>query len=154
MTTLYLVTEGYTEVTREADPNERWDGDDLAHDNRVEEVLLSKPKGYSYEEFEVGFGVKVGDKVYVLTVTHSTGDSFHHETGCLAIVDVYEDFKVAAFNKKKIDANNRKPDSDMYIKIKFELADGEVKLNNYSCGWEGYFENVESIDIESYQIIA
>ena len=144
---LNIDDERRTVVTRERSSSDRWDADDLHHD-------LVSINGYTCvsknEYFEVTCDVVPEDNaaVYLVVVRHSTGDSFHSETGCIQYVAAYGTRENAERVAKAIvDHDENRGDSDRY-RITVTLANGTVDTISASA-WTGYFERLERVDIET-----
>jgi len=130
-----IVDNGYTEVTRHADPDERWDGDDLSTDHSIEGFNLRKE---SYGDLEVGFEPDFDKTYFLLYGIYSTGDSFHHEEGRIEFVDLYEDGEVAWENYRRLEASN-----EYTVTLKHETG----KEYGFYVPWRGYFESLTSLDV-------
>lgn len=87
--------------------------------------------GISREEHEVNFEPKSGNTVYVVYVRYSTGDSFGHTNGEWSIIDILDSMEHANKLKESIDS-------------------GEYERNNGHAPWTGYFESLESSNIEKF----
>lgn len=85
---------------------------------------------------------QVGDTVYVVSVTYTTGDSFGNSKGNLAVAGVYNNTKDAIAVRTKIEEQPRKSG------LNVTLSDGTVQ--KIYGPWMGYFERVEVVDIESF----
>lgn len=91
------------------------------------------------ESIDVDFEAKVGDTVYVLSMTYGTGDSFGNSSGEGEILWVFKDFDVAREAALKVREQQNK------FSVVFSDENGNVhQLSNPGAG---YFECVESVDI-------
>ena len=84
-----ISTTTYTEVTRAADPNEQWDGDDLNHSFSINGWYRTDGGPYRIDPEKPVYGV------YVI---YSTGNSFHREDGVGEVMMVNQNLEMA---KKK-----------------------------------------------------
>lgn len=95
---------------------------------------------YSPESESVDDSWKTGDSGWFVWVNYSTGDSFGRSLrGSICIVDIFKDFAEAV--KCRNDIQNNKA---TYIK--------EGKECKIYAPWEGYFENLESVSCDSFDI--
>lgn len=127
MTKIYLEMTGHTHVTRDGDPDDRWDGDDTSTDWSFGEVSLSHDNSYWRESFETNFDVKPGDPIVLVVAVWSTGDSFHRADGEYA--EVFGAFKTreeATAYAAKLRGNE---DIDVYRP------------------WLGYFESLDEVEV-------
>jgi hypothetical protein len=138
--------QSYTDVTRHRDPDEKWDADDLAHSQSI--------NGYStHTNLKGGWDFVLSKKpsakqpFYLVYVNYSTGDSFHHETGCIEFVDVFESEKDGDALVDMLDkdyAKFKKADRHDYTPLKVKLPSG-VEREIYTSTWKGYFERLEGV---------
>ena len=122
---------------------------DWSSDNsfRIKSVLTEKDEEFSEGEYYELHDAKEGDFVYVLVLQYSTGDSFGCSTGNGEIVGVYKDIKVAEQARKTYMENK-----DQYsIELPFETYEG-IKFQEISNPAAGYFESLESLDIQCFNI--
>ena len=100
---------------------------------------LSNTRRYSSEVFTVNYTVSPGDKVYVLVMTYSTGDSFGSSTGHKEVLWVFKDLEVAKDARKEVH------DQDQDYDINFVTDGGKIiKLSNPAAG---YFEHLEDLEV-------
>lgn len=133
---LYIKNYYYIiDSNRDDDDNweEDWDFYILSAHNR--------PKDGS-EQVEVDYEVSVGERVYVLYMRYSSGDSFGCANGKAEIIWVFKNKEVAMAAKKIWENAN---ENDM-VEI-FTDSGKSLKLSNPAAG---YFENVSSINLETY----
>lgn len=112
-----------------------------SNDFSLSGVKLSK-NDYEYSEaFTLPQEVKEGDRVYVLWMTYSTGDSFGNADGLGEIIWVFPTEELAIAAKKLWEGSEK-------YSIDFDIGEGHSKtLSNVAYG---YFENQDSIDISSF----
>lgn len=126
-------------------------GDWYAHyDFSVKGVSLSEPEAYGcYEKFGLK-EVELGDVVYVLWMTYSSGDSFGSSTGNGEVLWVFKDVKLALRAKQLYEKINA--DDNCMFSIEMETEDGEkFKMSNPAAG---YFENMGSIEVSTFLVEA
>ncbi len=144
--------KGYTDVTREADPDDSWDRDDLSTswdisnniletDTQFPDIVSSKKLDFEKEYF----------LVYVI---FSTGDSFHHHSGYdCRLIDVFEHKENAQKLVEMIEKQNENYQSNQRdlgenaYSMTYTDESGETK--QISCDWNGYFERIDSCDIKT-----
>lgn len=96
------------------------------------------------ERVNVSFDADVGDTVYVLWMTYSTGDSFGHGSGYGEILWVFKNEEVAKY------ALNQVNECVEEYSIKFKDDDGNVI--EFSNPGSGYFESVDSLTISEFKL--
>lgn len=84
------------------------------------------------ETVEVDFTPKSGEKVYIIVVRYSTGDSFGRSNGHWHIEGAYNDRDEAEAIGKRI-------------------AHGNYKKDSY-LPWNGYFEHLEEVSVEGLDL--
>lgn len=134
----------YSELTVETNPAKEEYGDWSTELHfSVEGIFLTKDRYFSYEEIEVDFEVSLGDELYVLCMIYSSGDSFGTCRGNGEVIWVFKDKALALKLAKEFE------DSKEYS-IVFTTESGNlVTLSNPASG---YFENVSSMNIESFKV--
>lgn len=139
---LHLDTNSWTDVTREADPDDSWGADDTSTSWTVNGISLSDKDGH--QALPADFPVEVGDTVYVVYAVYSTGDSFHRADGeYLEVLSFHKNSAIAYKNKASAEGP-RKDRHDMTIEF-----DSGAKVQRY-CPWDGYFESLDSVSVESF----
>lgn len=89
---------------------------------------------------------------FLLYTTYSTGDSFGYSyNGSIEFIDLYayEELDLAKENKKRIEDHNEVKSSNFNEEYYFYLLDREGQEHRMSAPWKGYFENLESVNIDS-----
>lgn len=147
-----------TDVVREGDTNDRWDKDDLSHDTEYHYVYPDE-NNRNHLELAVPFKLVDGNQYWLVVVTYSTGDSFHHEDGCTQEIGLYKTWKKANAAVEEINhhysfcdrgrpwnskVKNKKPKGwDAFsISIFNEVGRKEV----VSPCWMGYFESIQAVE--------
>jgi hypothetical protein len=143
---LHLNTESYTDVTRDSDPDDRWDADDTSTSWSLRGIMLSDVDGQ--HALPADFPVEIGDTVYVVYAIYSTGDSFHCADG--------EYLEVISFHKDRARANRNMaaangPHASRH-EMTIEFENGK-KITRH-CPWDGYFESLDRVDVESFVVQA
>lgn len=99
---------------------------------------------HSEEKFNVSFDAKPGDTVHVLYMIYGQGDSFGHGRGYNEIIWVFKDLAVAQQAQKNI------LDKQEAYTINFEEDSGITVA--FSNPGSGYFEHVQRVEIESFEL--
>ena len=86
-----IIDLSHCETTREADPLNEWDGDDIYTSHNIQGFTVLD----SYHDLPVSFSIEDKRKYYLLYVLYSTGDSFHHEEGCIEYISLYQTLEEA-----------------------------------------------------------
>lgn len=119
--------------------------DDEPYSEREDEVIditwlgvtLDKDSsGFLREELKCGDRVKVGDKVYVVIVRYSDGDTFGTTSGCFHIMEgrVYKDRRLAEDQLRMANESRTRADLNMWYP------------------WHGYFAQFESAEIHEFVV--
>ena len=139
----------YSEITRQADPSDRWEQDDLAYYNT--------PIGFTARVFDgdyvqwatsVPFEPKFDKDYYLLVVYYGNGDSFHNESGLMHVVDLYRTREEARVAEKQIwdHRNNSDPDYEKCHSVNITFSDGVTRPTS-TYDWTGYFNDLERTEI-------
>jgi hypothetical protein len=144
-------------VTREADHNDEWDADDISYTHSVMGIRTVE-EGYS--DVTVPFEVVEGKEYYLVYVTYSTGDSFHHEEGCVRYIDLFESFDKANALAKAIEthysfSDNEQRWADKKVKPPKGYKEWTLSYKNEAdqeiethVSWAGYFERMSNVTVE------
>lgn len=146
MPTFIRVIDGTTTtVIREGD-GKMW-GDrectSTSHDITGIEVV----KEHAYRDLTVNFEVTPNETYYLLYAVYNTGDSFGWDDGAITFIDLFKTHEKAEAalhvigqgHKNKSDRLNR-----------YEAEDG--KMIDIYRPWEGYFERLQYIKIDTVKI--
>lgn len=137
-------TNSHRSITRHRDPDEQWDGDDIANDIRVEGFeVVSKDQ---YSDFPVSFEPVVGVTYWLVAVTYNTGSSFHREDGCMEFVSLFQHEADADRVAKEIQEHYRKYREDKVDSYSVTVTLPEGELSFYSP-WCGYFERMVCVEV-------
>lgn len=116
-------------VTHEADPEDRWDRDST--DGSVEVLRCHLSREDCYNALPAAFEVKVGDTAWLVWAQYSTGDSFGRDGGQYELCGVFGSEAAAKAEEERLQ-----------------------KVNDYSVPWNGYFENLDFIKVQSFEVLA
>lgn len=112
---------------------------------RVEKVSLTEPKDRyfgSCDTIDLGYDVEPGIPIYVLVLIYSHGDSFGHSEGNGEIVWAFTDADVANNVRNHVEENIGK-----YSILYRNEKDVEITFSNPASG---YFEHMESLDVDTF----
>lgn len=110
----------------------------------VDGVSVHKDAYFSPYKFELPYDVNVGDHLYVLFITYSSGDSFGTSQGNGSIVAVFKDQNLAFEAAKEI-----RKDEDVY-KFSFTMEDGS-KQEFHNAAY-GYFEHITTVSVQPFVV--
>lgn len=146
---LYVNTT--TKNLESVEPKERFGDWYSSDETSIDCVSLTKTDRFDEEEFDVMFDANVGDDVYVLYMTYSSGDSFGHSDGNHETIWVFKD-PILAYNAKDKYTNKSKKDSlDNKWTVECKVDGGQMlKLSNPAAG---YFENMSDCDVQHFKIV-
>lgn len=144
-----VVNKSYTEVTRESDPDDRWDADDTYTSNNIVGIKFSE--GYS-DLNAIPFEILPDKDYYLLYVIYSTGDSFSHHEGQIDYVELYEDRSLAEASAKMIE-DDYKEWRKKENKWNVEILNSRGEMFQFYCPWKGYFERLTSVEVENVRLI-
>lgn len=144
----------YTDVTRESDPEDRWDRDDLdttwSIGSKITECEDKSP------DIVVPFKLELEKNYYLVYVIYNTGDSFHHHSGYgCNFIELFTD-KTKADNLAQLirqqnkDYNSRKDLGESAYSLSYTDELGNKKI--VSCDWNGYFESIQTCDIQTLNL--
>lgn len=101
-----------------------------------------------YLDVETSLDIKEGEKVYLLYVVYTTGDSFStSHGGSIEFINVYRDIEVAKENERRI--NKKEETNDYHIILK--TSNGESEYRIYTP-WIGYFESIDYVEIKELTV--
>ena len=125
----------YCNVTKEANSDDEWDADDLAY-SYTPQYLTAVSDKYSADVL-CTVPVEYNKPYFLVTVTYRTGNSFHHETGRITEVALFDNEEDAKELQKLIEKNDE------------EISEFEFKGHSiYNGAWTGYFERIESVNVD------
>lgn len=138
--------ESYTEVTREADPNEAYDGDDTQTDWTISDDLVENDTPSA--EFAAPFRVVPDKSYYAVYVIYSTGDSFSRDdAGRISFVELFETKSKAQDLVNKIQEEN-----EVNQPLSMTYLDENGNEKTCSCDWNGYFESIDVCEAKEVSI--
>jgi hypothetical protein len=110
--------------------------------------LSRNSKETFFDDIEVSDEVFKADKAYLIIVRYSTGSTFGRDSGCYKFVAVFASKEDAIKVATEIDNHYKNEKSHSFRPTIKNLAYGST----IDCAWRGYFERLESVDIEALAI--
>jgi len=135
-------------VTRDRDPNDEWDNDDISHEHDIQ--------GFEVVDEKSGWDFVLNEKPsgdwHLICAFHSSGDSFHCEDNCLLLVSFVkhmEDAEIilAAIEKDYKAYQEKQEWKHEPLKVHLPVANREEQI--YTGTWKGYFERLQSVEIKT-----
>jgi hypothetical protein len=146
---LHLDASGYTEVTREADPDDAWGANDTSTTWSADGITLSDRDGH--HALPVDFPVEAGDLVYVVYAVYSTGDTFHRADGeYLEVISFHKDMNTAAKNVTALNGRRDRGSAGNDYKMTITYDSGAT-VERY-CPWDGYFESLDYVTCSAFTV--
>lgn len=97
-------------------------------------------------DIETSLDIKKGEKIYLLYVVYTTGDSFStNHGGSIEFINVYRDIEIAKENERRI--KEFEETNDYHIDLKTSNGEGEYRIYT---PWVGYFESIDYIEIKEF----
>lgn len=138
----------YGHDTSEADPNDEWSRASTHTDHNITGFKVHPETQYG--DVMVPYVPERGVDYYLLYVVYSTGDSFGHDSGSsVEYIGLYtaDELHVAKENERRIEAHNS---GDHELKLHLLMPNTSVDFNIY-VPWQGYFECLDYVSIETVQ---
>jgi hypothetical protein len=146
---IYILFDVYRYVTKEADPDNRWSGEDTDANVSFKSVHRHMPKNTSsYEEMYPCFPMEYDKTYFVVWAEFSTGDSFSNSGGHYEVIDVFLDESLA--EKCAHNAEHEMKEENWLKFYTYERQNGEVIRQ--SCPWAGYFNSLDDVRVESFRL--
>ncbi len=138
-----------SEVTRERDPEDSFSGEDVSCWSGAADALVAT--GAQKAEIAVPFEPEDGEELFLVSLTYSTGDSFSHTSGIREEVAAYRTEAKARRAEAMIRAHyEREGGGWRYAPLALEAEDGS--LQSVGVSWIGYFESLESVEVERCKV--
>ena len=145
LTNIRIIHDCYTEVTREGDPEDRWDRDSTTQSHYIRGFEVVKEN--SYGDFKVPFEIDPEKEYYLLAVYYDTGDSFGNDGNRIDMIDLYDDIELAMESKRRILDENK--DENGYSVAILNPLGVEYRI---SASWKGYFESLNDVEIHRVKV--
>lgn len=133
------------------DPHDSWDRPNEYWDISFDNVGLIDKTTYPGDSVLVHGDVEVGDTLYVVAVTYSTGDTFGRNEGCKSLEFASTDREMAEKVEQAIPLVNLRWSSDR----KLNNSEKWLEKNNIdlSMCWCGYFESLDGTEILEIKVV-
>lgn len=152
MNFIRVLKDSYTEVTREADPD-----DELDQDSTFTTTVfhgLSVVKRDEYSDLAVSFDLEEGKDYFLVVASYTGGDSFSEDEGIIKFIDLYVDEEKAKETVKVLLDHFEQYDEDTCYSVSpVTLTREEGELYPFWPPWCGYFERLEEISIVPLKLI-
>jgi len=143
----------YCQTLREADPNERYDGDDICHNHVIHGFYSVKEK----ECWDFVLDVEeLHSRLYLVYVLYDTGDSFHSEENCIELIGVYSNIEDVLVIEEAIELDHRKYKKTKehdYNPMKVLLPKSNKIQEISTCTWKGYFETFNTVETKTIKLL-
>lgn len=141
-----IVRSDHEYVTRDRNPEDEWDGDDISHDHTIEgfEVVGNSAEG------DFVLTEKPEGNWYLVCAFYSTGDSFHCEENCLSLVSFVKDAEDAKEILDAIELDYKRyheKQEHNYKPLQVLLPKANRIEEIYTGTWKGYFERLNSAEV-------
>lgn len=147
-----VLKDSFTEVTREADPDDELDQDSTFTTTVFNGLSLVERDEYS--DLAVSFDLEEGKDYFFLVASYTGGDSFSEDEGILEFIDLYKDEEKARETVKVLLDHFEQYDEDTcysYSPVILRREGGESY--KFSPPWCGYFERLEEISPVTLKLI-
>jgi hypothetical protein len=152
MTDIRIINNRYTEILKERDPNEEWDGEETVTSNDIEGFEIVTPEDkYKTVDLPVSFEIDPKRTYYLVSVIYSTGDSFNRHDGEVDYIELYESSAMANATKKMIENSYKAKDKEERYSIEILNNEG-VMYQISSSAWTGYFERLEEVRVDGIRL--
>lgn len=141
-------------VTQPRDPEDDWDRDNTGQTINSVKVYAGEQDSSGWASWgypEVDPDVEMGDKVYVVILRYSTGDTFGHDDGEHAVADVFK-YKEDALDLKSWFEGWNIPYS-IGKPPKVVPFEDEFAGKTYRIPWAGYFEVFEGVEVYECEVL-
>lgn len=144
MTSIRVLHESHSYVTRERSSNDEWDRDDT----RTDHAVLGLEIGEDHHRLSIP-DARPGEILHLVYAVYSTGDSFgRDEDHCFEPILVHRDVDLANQNARALAAISQE---DGYgTQVQLTMDDGTALP--YTLPWLGYFESLSFIEVASFEL--
>jgi hypothetical protein len=147
-----VLKDSYTEVTREADPEDELDEDSTFTTTVFNGLSLVGKNEYS--DIAVSFNLEEEKDYFLVVASYTRGDSFSEDEGVIEFVDLYKDEEKAKETVKVLLDHFELYDEDTCYSVSpINLTREEGESFPFLPPWCGYFERLEEISIVPLKLI-
>lgn len=129
--------------------DDEWSRDSYATEHNIVGFKSAPDAANKYYDLTVPYRPEDDEVYYILYAVYTTGDSFGSDPGRgIEFIGFYtkDQLDVAEENMRTIEKNDASRSEGFSIKLK--TPDGK-KTFSQSCGWKGYFESLDYVNIVS-----
>lgn len=133
------------------DADDEWSRDSYYESHTVRGIKEVKEKDYFDLPLEDGEG-----PIYLLYAIYDTGDSFGRDEGRFEAVMLHHDRSIAEENRRRILEQNRQYEQSRGHNMEdysVTLLTDSGKEFQISTPWNGYFEDLSTVEIEEVEIL-
>lgn len=144
-----VVDNEYTDNLGGQREDDKWSRDSYSTSHNIVGFKSALDAGNRYYDLTVPYMPEDDVTYYVLYVVWTTGDSFGSDPGRgIEYIGFYtaDQLGVANENMRTIEQNDSDRSKRDGNSIKLKTPDGK-KTFTQSCGWKGYFESLDYVDI-------
>jgi hypothetical protein len=152
MNFIKVIKNSYTEVTKEADPDDELDQDSTFATTVFHGIKLVGKNDYA--DIPISFDLEEGKDYFLVVASYTGGDSFSEDEGIIEIIDLYKDQEKAKETFKILLDHYEQYDEDTCYSVSpvnLTREDGEVYP--FCPPWCGHFERLEEISIVTLKLI-
>lgn len=151
-----LYFEIHSVCTHDERGDEEWASWQSSYDSYLTKISRNKDllDKWNFEAYRVNDEVHNAQNLYAVVVTYSTGNTFGHATGKLAVAFVTEnadeaiDARAAILEQEQYEYEHSYSFRNKTGKTrKWDEVFREHPKSTGSSPWDGYFEKIESVDI-------
>lgn len=147
-----VLKDSFTEVTKEADPEDDWSAESTFTTTVFNGLSLVKKDEYS--DLAISFDLEEGKDYFLIVASYTIGDSFHEDEGIIEFIDLYKDFEKAKETVKVLLDHFELYDEDTCYSVSpVNLTREEGEVYSFHPPWYGCFERLEEISIVSLKLI-
>jgi len=124
-----------------------WSRDSYSTDHNIVGFKAYPDAAQSYFDLTVPYRPEDDETYYVLYAVYTTGDSFGSDPGHgIEFIGFYtkDQYDIAEENMRTIERDDGKRSENWSVTLKTPDGQGTFKQH---CGWKGYFESLDFVDI-------
>jgi hypothetical protein len=157
-----VVNDSRTWVTRSA-TEDQWDAGDTETEHHVRGVIRlageddRKSLPYFWTEIPSTLDLHADDTAYLVYVTYSTGDSFHHaKNECFTPIALFDARSKAEVCAASIETHAAKqdPNGPYELRTRGKYVDNDGVEKEFYASWLGYFEQMTGVEVEKVDVLS
>lgn len=153
----HVIDHSVSTTTRESSDNGEWDRGDTETTHSIKG--LTRARDDEYSNLAYNLELDSGDSAWLVFVIYSTGDSFGNDDGqCLMPIALFDSCEKAERCVVKIEKNEKDYQTEK-LKRSMDAWTVEYRDNcgikrSFSAAWRGYFESLDSIEVEQVKVLS